>query len=84
MTSSVDDVRLDVADAFSANKHRRALDLLLSMKHDTYYFVRLRVAQRLATVKSEEAASILYAMLDDEHEWVRKAARESLQALGRL
>lgn len=81
MTSSVEDTRLGIADAFSASKHHRALDLLLTMKEDTYWFVRLRVAQRLANVYSKKSISILSAMLKDENGDVREAARESLDKL---
>jgi HEAT repeat protein len=81
MSSSVEDIRLDVASALSLSKHRRALGLLLSMKVDSYYFVRLRVAQRLATANPAEAKPILYTLVNDENEEVREAARKSLAAL---
>lgn len=78
MTSQVEDTRLEVAEAFAASKHARAFNLLLSMKNDTYSFVRVRIAERLGQVNSKESIMLLREMLADENEDVRKAARESL------
>jgi HEAT repeats len=82
MFTTDEDMRLEIADAFSDSKHPGALKLLLSMRHDDYWFVRLRVAQRLAVVDSAESREILHGLLGDANEDVRNAARNSLEKLG--
>jgi HEAT repeats len=81
MKSPNESIRLAVAEAFADSPHRSGLKLLLRMKSDSYWFVRLRVAQRLETVNTQESRVVLQKLLKDEKEEVRKAATESLNKL---
>ena len=83
MRSPSEDTRLDVASAFVNSKHPKAIELLLKMQDDSYWFVRLRVAQGLSKVKSAESRALLRKMLEDENEDVRKAAQDGLNTGGR-
>ena len=82
MNSPTDAIRLDIASAFERSDHPKALELLLKMRSDSYYFVRLRVAQGLSKVKSDETLILLRKMLKDENEEVREAAQASLNTRG--
>jgi hypothetical protein len=82
MWSPSNDTRLDVASALVSSKHPKAIGLLLKMRNDSYWFVRLRVAQGLSKVKSADATALLREMLADENEEVRKAARDGLKTSG--
>lgn len=79
MDSPSEDTRLNVAGAFERSPHQHALELLLRMQNDSYWFVRLRVAQGLSRTTSYESLPVLRQMLKDENEYVREAARESLK-----
>lgn len=81
MKSPTEDTREKVATAFGDSPHKSAIKLLLKMKDDGYYFVRLRVAQGLKNVKTKEARAVLQKLLNDENEHVRNAAQESLKNL---
>jgi HEAT repeat protein len=81
MNSPTEDTRLEVATAFGDSPHRSAVKLLLRMKEDSYWLVRLRVAQRLATVNTMESRAVLHKLLKDENEDVRKAATEGLKKI---
>lgn len=81
MTSSRDDVRLDVATALGNSPHKSAIKLLLKMRDDSYWFVRLRVAQGLKSVNSKEALAALDKLVKDENEDVKQAAKESLKSV---
>lgn len=78
--SSNEETRLNIADAFSASKHPRAFDLLLAMRNDPYWFVRLRVVQRLGKSDAKASSALLSEMAEDENEDVRKQAHEFLDA----
>ena len=84
MKSRSDDTREKVASAFVDSPHRSAIKLLLKMRSDNYWFVRLRVAQGLAKVKTKESRAVLHKLLKDEHEEVRKAAQESLNKINQV
>ncbi|HEU0252917.1 MAG TPA: HEAT repeat domain-containing protein [Pyrinomonadaceae bacterium] len=84
MNSRSDDTRESVASAFCDSPHRSAIKLLLKMRNDNYWFVRLRVAQGLAKVKIKESRAVLHKLLKDEHEEVRKAAQESLNKISQV
>lgn len=78
MKSSNQDTRFYVAIAFGDSRHRSARKLLMKMQDDSYHFVRLRVALGLKSIKTPEALAILRKLLRDEDEYVRKAAKDSL------
>lgn len=82
VNSPIDEIRLDIASAFDRSEHPKALEFLLKMQNDSYWFVRLRVAQGLSKVKSDETLTLLHKMLKDENEDVRKAAQVSLNTRG--
>jgi HEAT repeat protein len=82
MDSPVEMTRLDIASALGDSQHPRALGLLLKMRGDGYWFVRLRVAQALAHADTADTLDLLREMLNDENEEVRKAARDSLDKRG--
>lgn len=78
MLNLSDDLRLDLADAFSRSKTAEALKLLLKMRNDSYWFVRLRVVQAYGEINSDESTALLRDMFKDENEEVRKQAQEYL------
>jgi hypothetical protein len=78
MKSPVEDTRLDVASALERSEHPRSLELLLKMRDDDYWFVRLRVAQGLRRMETDESLAHLRRLLKDENEEVRKAAQAAL------
>ena len=82
MNSPSEDTRLDIATAFGNSQHPKAIELLLKMQNDGYWFVRLRVAQGLSKTKSDESLAVLRKMLEDENEDVRNAASDSLKTSG--
>jgi HEAT repeat protein len=82
MKCPMEETRFNVADALERSEHPKAVDLLLKMQRDSYWFVRLRVAQGLSKIKSEDSLIPLRRMLKDENEHVRKAAQDSLNARG--
>lgn len=82
MGSRNEETRLAVASAFEGSEHPKAPELLLKMRKDSYWFVRLRVAQGAGKMQSEESLALLRGMLKDEHEQVRNAARDGLKKRG--
>ncbi|MBX3244644.1 MAG: HEAT repeat domain-containing protein [Acidobacteria bacterium] len=78
------EVRLDVANALSISSDPKALQLLISMHDDAYWFVRLRVAQALGKLLTEESTEMLVAMLTDREDSVRDSAANSLKARGKM
>ncbi len=79
MKSKSDDVRLDVADAFSSSNNAQALPLLLSMQEDPYWLVRLRVAQRLDKENNAAATEVLLKLLNDQNQDVWESAERALK-----
>ena len=77
-----DEVRYAVADALDSSKYSKALKLLLTMKNDSYWLVRLRVVQGFGKIKTEESTALLREMLKDENKDVREQARMFLDQRG--
>jgi tetratricopeptide (TPR) repeat protein len=84
MNSKSDNVRLDVADAFSFSHNEQALPLLVSMQDDPYWFVRLRVAQRLDKEKNDAATEVLLKLLNDQNQEVWETAESALKACNKM
>lgn len=84
MKSKSDEVRLDVANAFSHSSNEQALPLLLSMQDDPFWFVRLRVAQRLDREKDDSTTELLLKLLNDQNQNVWESAERSLKARNKM
>ena len=82
--SQNEDVRLDVADALRISSNPRAIKLLMSMRGDSYWLVRLRVAQALDKITTDESTEILIGMLTDNNKSVWESAENSLKARGKM
>ena len=78
MKTPVEETRLNIASALERSEHPKALEVLLRMQNDSYWFVRLRVAQRLSRANSKASLTLLRKMLKDENEEVRNAAQISI------
>lgn len=78
-SDSDEDIRSVVAQAIVANKHPKALALLLSMRRDSYYGVRLMVLNALEKKDTESARRVIWEMTNDEHPLVRDEALRFLQ-----
>ncbi len=83
MSSSNDQVRSGIADAFSTSTNLQAAKPLTKMYNDSYWFVRLKVAQGLGQRPLDDSISILKTLLADENEDVKKSAQSSLVKLKR-
>jgi HEAT repeat protein len=72
--SSAESIRSAAANALAESKHPEAIPLLLSMRKDSCWSVRLRVVQTLGVLGTPEAITILQEMLKDENEDVSREA----------
>lgn len=78
MKSLNEETRASVAEAFRGMKHPQALPLLLTMRADEYWRVRLSVLEAYGDRDSAEAQSVLQQMLKDENPMVRNRAQAYL------
>jgi hypothetical protein len=74
-----DDLRTTVAHHLGGNKHPRARALLLSMRTDPYYGVRMMVLNVLEGTDTAESRKLIWEMTGDEHPMVRDEALRFLQ-----
>lgn len=74
-----EDFRTVVAKELATNRHPKALPLLLSMRRDPYYGVRLMVLNALERRDTESSRRIIWEMTQDEHPMVREEALRFLQ-----
>ena len=73
-------VRSAAAMALKESKHPDAVSLLLSMRKDSYWAIRLNVVQALGGLGTPEAKEILQEMSKDENEDVSREAIRYLSA----
>jgi HEAT repeat protein len=78
--SLAESVRSAAADALAKSKHPEAIPLLISMRKDDYWAVRLTVVQALGELGTPEAMEILQEMSKDKNENVRGEAIGYLSA----
>src|SRR5262249_45527357 len=76
--SSAESIRSAAADALAESKHPKAILLLLSMRKDSYWPVRLRVVQTLGVLGTPEAITILQEMSKDKNKDVSREANRYL------
>ena len=76
---SDEDFRTAVAQVVSRNKHPKSAALLLSMRGDTFYGVRLIVLYALEGKETEAARRLIWEMTNDAHPSVRNEALRFLQ-----
>lgn len=74
-----EDFRTVVAQAVARNKHPKAPALLLSMRRDSFYGVRLIVLYAMEAKDTEAARRVIWEMTNDEHPSVRDEALRFLQ-----
>jgi hypothetical protein len=74
-----EDFRTVVAQVVARNKHPKSAALLLSMRRDTYYGVRLIVLYALEAKDTATARRIIWEMTNDEHPSVKDEALRFLQ-----
>ena len=72
--SMAESVRLSAAIALKDSKHPDAFSLLLSMRKDSYWGVRLNVVHALGGLGTPEAIEILREMSKDENEVLSREA----------
>ena len=84
MKSKSENVRSDVADAFSDSDDKQALPLLVSMQDDPFSSVRRRVVWRLAKEKNDAATDVLLKLLNDKNQDVWEAAESELKARNKM
>ena len=80
INSKEDMIRGAAASALCVNQHPKAESLLVKMWNDPIRSVRINVAMRLRESRSPESLVLLNKMLKDADEYVREAARKSLEA----
>jgi hypothetical protein len=73
-------IRSVAANALAKSKHPEAIPLLLSMREDSYWPVRLTVVHTLGVLRTPEAIAILQVMSKDENEKVSREANRYLSA----
>jgi hypothetical protein len=78
--SMADNVRVAAAHALAESKHPEAIPLLLSMRKDNYWPVRLTVVQALSQLGTPEAITILQEMSKDGNEYVSREANKYLSS----
>ncbi|MFL6335645.1 MAG: HEAT repeat domain-containing protein [Pyrinomonadaceae bacterium] len=79
-TSDADeDFRTVAAQQLSQSKHPKARGLLLSLRTDPYYGVRLMVLNALEAWDTANARRLIWGMTNDEHPSVRDEALRFLQ-----
>lgn len=74
-----EDFRTLAATELWHDKYPKAAALLLSMRHDPYYGVRLVVLDAMEAKDTEGARRIIWEMTNDEHQMVRSEALRFLQ-----
>ncbi len=74
-----EDFRTVVAQVVARNEHPKSAALLLSMRRDTFYGVRLMVLYALEAKDTEVARRIIWEMTNDPHPMVRDEALRFLQ-----
>ena len=74
-----EDLRTTAAHLIAGNKHPKAKTLLLSMRRDSYYGVRLIVLDALEAADTEAARRLIWEMTRDRHPLVRDEALRFLQ-----
>jgi hypothetical protein len=74
-----EDFRTVAAQALTQNEHPKARELLLSLRDDPYYGVRLMVLNALEAWDTERARRLIWEMTSDEHPAVRDEALRFLQ-----
>jgi hypothetical protein len=74
-----EDFRTVAANAIAGSKHPKAYALLLSLRRDPYYGVRLMVLNALEEKDTEAARRRIWEMTHDEHPMVRDEALRFLQ-----
>ena len=74
-----EDFRALAAQAIAGNKHPKAWALLLSMRNDSYFGVRLLVLHALEQRDTESARRVVWEMTNDKHPSVRDEALRFLQ-----
>lgn len=75
---SAREIRHAAARALSESRHPQALSLLLSMRHDSYYAVRLEVVHKLGTLRTPRARQLLQELTRDKNHDVADEARRYL------
>jgi hypothetical protein len=78
-TDADEDFRTVVAQTVARNKHPKAYALLLSMRRDTYYGVRLMVLNALEAEDTEASRRLIWEMTNDEHPLIKNEALRFLQ-----
>lgn len=76
---SADDIRSAAARAIAQSPHPRAMEFLLSMRHDPYYAVRQTVVQNLDKLPIQRARAVWREMLRDSNAEVRSEAKWYLE-----
>jgi hypothetical protein len=74
-----EDYRTLAATELLRDKYPKAAALLLSMRHDPYYGVRLVVLDAMEAKDTEASRRIIWEMTNDEHPMVRSEALRFLQ-----
>ena len=74
-----EDFRTVAAQLVSQSKHPKARPLLLSLRTDPYYGVRLMVLNALEAWDTAEARKLIWEMTNDEHPKVKEEALRFLQ-----
>lgn len=82
MTSPDEKIRETVARVLIFRQKPEELNLLLTMRDDEYWPVRLKVVEALASVPTVEATEMLRDFLKDKEESVREEARKYLNERG--
>lgn len=74
-----EDFRTTAATMIAKSKHKEARALLVSLRKDPYYGVRLVVLGALEAWDTERARKLIWEMTNDEHPRVREEALRFLQ-----
>ena len=74
-----EDFRTVVVNELGRNKHPKAYALVVSMRHDSYYGVRLMVLHALESKNTETSRRLAWEMTNDEHPMVRNEALQFFQ-----
>jgi hypothetical protein len=74
-----EDLRTVTANLIGTSKHPKALGLLLSLRRDPYYGVRMMVLLNLEGMDTARARRLIWEMSNDEHPLVKEEALRFLQ-----
>lgn len=74
-----EDFRTVAAQMLAQSKHPKAKGLLVSLRRDSYYGVRLMVLNALEKWDTEEARKLIWELSNDEHPLIKEEALRFLQ-----